>query len=123
LAAVRSPGCGQGEANPTHRPLENPSVASDRWYREAVAQASQRGELRLVMNLEALVKSDYFRSYWIQRNASVVRRYWTGISDVKRSAGNIDEHRVFLRLPTTAPAAKPIWKHASTSSADQFVDH
>ena len=81
---------------------QNPSIASDRWYRDAVAQASERGELRLVMNLESLVRSDYFRSYWIQRNASVVRRYWTGISDVTRSAGRIDEHRVFLRLPETA---------------------
>jgi hypothetical protein len=87
---------------------QNPSVASDRWYRDAVAQASERGELRLVMNLESVVRSDYFRSYWIQRNASVVRRYWTGISDVKRSAGSIDEHRVFLRLPeTTANAGSP----------------
>ena len=31
------------------------------------------GELRLVMNLEALVPSTYFRSYWVQRNASAVR--------------------------------------------------
>jgi hypothetical protein len=83
----------------------NPSVASDRWYREAVARASGRGELRLVMNLESLVKSDYFRSYWIQRNASAVRRYWTGISDVRRSATSIDEQRVFLRLADAAPAA------------------
>ena len=54
----------------------NPSVASDRWYREATAAAPNSGELRLVMNLETLVKSVYFRSYWVQRNASTLRRYW-----------------------------------------------
>ena len=38
----------------------NPSIASDRWYRDSTAAASNTGELRLVMNLEALVKSDVF---------------------------------------------------------------
>jgi hypothetical protein len=54
----------------------NPSIASDRWYRESVSAAASPGELRLAMNLEPLAKSVYFRSYWIQRNASMVRRYW-----------------------------------------------
>ena len=80
----------------------NPSVASDRWYRDAVAAAANPGELRLAMNLEALVKSDYFRSYWVQRNASMVRRYWAGVADVTRAGGNITETRVFLRVPEAA---------------------
>ena len=82
------------------------SVASDRWYRDATAAASSDfGELRLVMNLEALVKSEYFRSYWVQRNASAVRRYWAGVADVKRSSGDITETRVFLRAPEQVAAA------------------
>ena len=79
----------------------NPSIASDRWYRDATAAASTQGELRLVMNLDALVASEYFRSYWVQRNASTVRRYWADVADVKRSTGNITESRVFLRKPDT----------------------
>jgi len=77
----------------------NPSVASDRWYHDASAAAPNPGELRLTMNLEAVAKSVYFRSYWVQRNASAVRRYWAGVADVKRSSGNITETRVFLRVP------------------------
>jgi len=83
----------------------NPSLAGDRWYREAVAQAPTQGELRLAMNLESLVKSVYFRSYWVQRNASAVRRYWSGVADVTRSPGEIAERRVFLRTPDIAEPA------------------
>ena len=81
------------------------SIASDRWYRDSTAAAQAPGELRLVMNLDALVASDSFRSYWVQRNASMVRRYWAGVADVRRTAGNIAETRVFLRKPETAEPA------------------
>jgi len=82
----------------------NSNVASDRWYRDSSAAAANPGELRLVMNLEALVRSDYFRSYWVQRNAPAVRQYWAGVADVTRSAGAITESRVFLRQPAAQPA-------------------
>jgi hypothetical protein len=78
------------------------SIATDRWYRDATAAATARGELRLVMNLQSLVNSVYFRSYWVQRNASVIRQYWAGVADVKRTDGNITETRVFLRAPDAA---------------------
>jgi len=81
----------------------NPSIAADRWYREPVAAAPNAGELRLVMNLEPLVKSVYFRSYWVQRNISAVRPYWAGVADVTRSDAAIAESRVFLRAPGSAP--------------------
>jgi hypothetical protein len=84
----------------------NPSIASDRWYRESVAAAQNPGELRLVMNLESLLKSIHFRSYWVQRNASMLRHYWAGVVDVKRTSANITDSRVFLRLPEeSAPTA------------------
>ena len=94
----------------------NPSIASDRWYRDATAAASTQGELRLVMNLDALVASEYFRSYWVQRNASTVRRYWAGVADVKRAAGNITESRVFLRKPDTAEPAPADARGAAVSN-------
>jgi len=78
---------------------DNPSIASDRWYREPVAAAPNPGELRLVMNLEALVKSVYFRSYWVQRNTATIRQYWAGVTDIRRTGGSIVEDRVFLRAP------------------------
>jgi hypothetical protein len=84
----------------------NPSIASDRWYRESIAAAQSPGELRLVMNLDSLLKSIHFRSYWVQRNASMLRRYWAGAADLKRSNANFTESRVFLRLPEEAPASE-----------------
>ena len=78
---------------------KNPSIASDRWYHDATAAASSPGELRLALNLQSLVESVYFRSYWIQRNASAVRQYWAGVADITRANGNITERRVFLRAP------------------------
>lgn len=83
-----------------------PSIASDRWYRDSVAAAQNHGELRLVMNLESLLKSVHFRSYWVQRNVSTLRRYWAGAADLKRSGANITETRVFLRLPEQAPVSE-----------------
>jgi len=76
----------------------NPSVASDSWYRDSVAAATESNprELRLVMNLESLIKSTYFRAYWIQRNASELRQYTAGLADTGRAGGNIVENRVFL---------------------------
>jgi hypothetical protein len=94
----------------------NPSIASDRWYRDSTAAASTPGELRLVMNLDALVASNYFRSYWVQRNASTVRRFWAGVADVKRIGGNITETRVFLRRPDTAEPAPSSAGAAAVSS-------
>ncbi len=96
---------------------KNPSIASDRWYRDATAAASNPGELRLVMNLESLVKSLYFRSYWIQRNASVVRQYSAGVADIARADGNITERRVFLH----APDAPRLQAEGSVSDLLAFV--
>ncbi len=84
---------------------QDPSIFSERWYHEATAAAGSAGELRLVLNLESLLKSGYFRSYWIQRNASSIRPYWTGIADVTRSRTAITETRVFLRDSETESAA------------------
>lgn len=81
------------------------NIAADRWYRDAVAQSTDRGELRLAMNLELLVKSVYFRSYWVQRNVSSIRPYWAGVVDVKRSADAIVETRALLRPAGSAPVA------------------
>jgi len=76
----------------------DPSLASESWYRDATGAAGAKpGELRMVMNLEALAKSVYFRSYWVQRNVPSVRQYRSGIADVRRGAADIDEKRVFLR--------------------------
>jgi hypothetical protein len=58
----------------------------------------------------------YFRSYWIQRNASEVRQYWAGVADVRRAGGNIAESRVFLRTPESAEPASSIADSGSVSN-------
>jgi hypothetical protein len=78
------------------------SVSADPWFSQAVSKAQPAGELRMVMNLEALVKSTYFRSYWIQRNVSEVKPFWTGVADIHRSANEIREDRVLLRAQSPA---------------------
>ncbi len=83
------------------------SLASDRWYHDAVAAAAAPGDLRLVLNLESLVNSTAFRSYWVQRNASEVRRYWAGVADLHRSAAQYSETRVFLARPEAPPSIDP----------------
>jgi hypothetical protein len=84
-----------------------PNMASDRWYHDATEAAANAGELRMVMNFESLAKSVYFHSYWVQRNASVIQQYWTGVADENRSGENITETRVFLRSPDAKPAPAP----------------
>ena len=76
-------------------------VRQEAWYADTTAAAGAPGDLRLAMNLEALVKSPQFRTYWIQRNVSEVRRYRAGIVDLVRSSGEIREERVFLRTAAT----------------------
>jgi hypothetical protein len=83
-----------------------PSVAAARWYEGATKAATTHGELRLVLNLESLVKSVYFRSYWVQRNVSELNQFSAGISDLTRDPQKIVEDRVLLRL-NDASASQP----------------
>jgi hypothetical protein len=78
------------------------AVASERWFAESLKAAGPAGDLRLVMNLDALGRSPHFRSYWIQRNLSELRQYSAAISDLYRSAAEYREERVFLRAQAAA---------------------
>lgn len=74
------------------------NLAGDGWYVEAVKQASgERGDLRMVLNLEKLVASPYFRSYWIQRNVTEMKQYASAVSDLYRNNQSYREERVLLR--------------------------
>lgn len=81
-------------------------VRSDRWYDQATRAATAAGELRLVLNIEGLLGTAHFRSYWIQRNVSDLRQYRAGVVDLTRSAAEIREERIFLRTEVAA-AAEP----------------
>ena len=79
------------------------SVAAEDWYADAVAAAGPRGELRLVHNMQALVRTPHFRSYWIQENTSDLRAYRSGAADLFRSGERFREERVLLKVPAEQP--------------------
>jgi len=72
-------------------------LSSEGWYTKAVAAAAKPGDLRMVMNLEAIVATPQFRSYWIQENVSEIKsRYSAGVSDLFRTPSEYREERVLL---------------------------
>jgi len=82
------------------------NLASEGWYVEAIKQAnSTRGDLRMVLNLEKLVPSPYFRSYWVQRNVTEMKQYSSAVSDLYRSGQSYREERVLVRRPGVPAAA------------------
>jgi hypothetical protein len=87
---------------------KEPKLSDEAWYHDAHAAAHEAGDLRLVLNLNELVKSPHFRSYWVQRNVSELRQFSSSVSDLYRSGDTYREERVFLRNEnekTTVPAA------------------
>jgi hypothetical protein len=59
------------------------------------------------MNMATLVRSPYFRSYWIQRNVSDLKEYTAGIADLRRRAGELREDRVLVRAEPAEPRPDP----------------
>jgi hypothetical protein len=60
--------------------------------------------LRMVLNLEKIVPSPYFRSYWIQQNITDLKQYRASISDLFRSGQEYREERVLLKMPASGAA-------------------
>jgi len=82
------------------------SLATESWFTQAGKQMQTQGDLRLVYNLKALLAAPQFRTYWIQRNASELKPFAAGISDLFESQTGFEEHRILLRsTETPAPAA------------------
>jgi hypothetical protein len=74
------------------------NLANEGWFAEAVQQAAgERGDLRMVLNLEKIVRTPYFRSYWIQQNITEMKQYSSAVSDLYRSSQAYREERVLLR--------------------------
>jgi hypothetical protein len=75
-----------------------PALGREKWFEDASQAAGEPGDLRLALDLQALVRSPHFRSYWIERNVSDLRQYEAEISDLHRSPQEMREERVLLRL-------------------------
>jgi hypothetical protein len=83
------------------------SVRSEGWFVRSVQAARGPGDLRLVMNLEALVKEPHFRSYWIQDNVSELKQFASGVSDLFRTPAEVREERVLLRAEEKPAGGEP----------------
>jgi len=78
------------------------SIETERWWSQSVAAAPAEGDLRMVLNLEKIVLSPYFRSYWVQQNITDMKQYSAAISDLIRSGKEYREERVLLRKTPAA---------------------
>jgi hypothetical protein len=76
-----------------------PSMAEEQWFQDATTASGVSGDLRMVLNLEKLTATPYFRSYWIQRNTAELKRYSAAVSDLFREGERFREERVLLRNP------------------------
>lgn len=82
------------------------SLTEESWYADAVKQAARApGDLRMVLNLEKIVPSPYFRSYWVQRNITEMKQYRAALCDLERGDKEYRESRVLLRVPGSAAKA------------------
>ena len=86
------------------------TLASEQWWSQSVASAGPAGDLRMVLNLEKVVPSPYFRTYWIQQNITDMKSYSAAVTDLFRSGKEYREERVLLKA-----APKPDNASASTS--------
>jgi len=82
------------------------SIESEEWWSQSVSAAGSPGDLRVVLNLEKIVPSPYFRSYWVQQNITDMKQYRAAVSDLFRSGKEYREERVLLKKAETA-GAKP----------------
>jgi len=78
------------------------SIEAEPWWSQSIAAAGTEGDLRLVLNLEKIVPSPYFRSYWVQQNITDMKQYSAAVSDLTLSGKQYREERVLLRKATTA---------------------
>jgi hypothetical protein len=78
------------------------TIEAEQWWSQAVAAGGSVGDLRMVLNLEKIVPSPYFRSYWIQRNITDMSQYSAAVSDLFRSGKEYREERVMLKKSAAA---------------------
>ena len=72
------------------------TVETEQWWSQSVATAGSPGDLRMVLDLEKLVPSPYFRTYWAQQNITDLKQYSAAVSDLLRSGKEYREERVLI---------------------------
>ncbi len=98
-----------------------PAITGEPWWSQSVAEAGPDGDLRMVLNLEKIVPSPYFRSYWIQRNITDMKQYSAAVSDLFRSGNEFREERVLLRRVFPAADSDTSASHADVTELLRYV--
>lgn len=83
---------------------KSPSLAEESWWSRSVAAAGAPGELRMILNLDKIVPSSHFRSYWIEQNITEMSHYSAAVADLRRSGSEYREDRTLLRKDGAQPA-------------------
>ncbi len=78
------------------------ALANENWFQRT---AQTQGELRMAANVEQLVKSPHFRSYWVQRNVSELAEIEGAMADLTRNAGGWVETRTMVRKQAASPGS------------------
>ncbi len=81
------------------------TVEAEPWWSQPVSSAGPMGDLRMVLNLEKIVPSPYFRTYWVQQNITDIKQYSAAISDLFRSGMQYREERVLIEKSTSVAAS------------------
>jgi hypothetical protein len=81
------------------------AIDAEPWFAQSVAAAGSVGDLRMVLNLEKIVPSPYFRSYWVQQNITGMKSYTAAVSDLFRSGKEYREERVLLKKTNEASSS------------------
>jgi hypothetical protein len=80
------------------------TTESEPWWNRSVSSAGPAGDLRLVLNLEKIVPSPYFRSYWIQKNITEMKQYSAAVSDFFLAGQEYREERVLVKASPSSNA-------------------
>jgi hypothetical protein len=74
------------------------NLSNEAWYAEAQKQAAgERGDLRMVLNMDKIVRTPHFRSYWIQQSITEMKQYTSAVTDLYRASQSYREERVLVR--------------------------
>lgn len=87
----------------------NNSVTTEPWFADAHAAAAKtEGDLRMTLNLEKIVPTPYFRSYWVQQNITQMKQYRGALADLYLGGDAFREERVLLpKSATDADSSLP----------------
>jgi hypothetical protein len=80
------------------------AMEQEPWWSRSISATGEAGDLRMVLNLEKIVPSPYFRSYWIQQNITDMKQYSAAICDLKRSSSEYLEQRTLWKKDAAAQA-------------------